>query len=255
MRATNRSLAQRFLWHLRPPWKDKFCHEHWWQENPIKGDRIAIVWEVLRRHPDAEKFLVRDKASNFSSSKAPSIMDWFLAEHGLKSWQQLGRDQKNCRRLLSWILPQRGILPDPKEAVMIIGGPDSEDSETFDRIRELGRRFGKSVRSGSDADEDALEEADRLWREASSIAIGPVTAGHVLITFNPLIQGVEELVRARVREVVALCRAKRKRPLGRARSVDWLIVISDFEIAELSGTKRDDQLSARYRRIIGSFSF
>ena len=43
----------------------KFNHDHWETGKPLKVEPAAVVWEVLRRHPRAEKLLAKEGLTFF----------------------------------------------------------------------------------------------------------------------------------------------------------------------------------------------
>src|SRR5476651_2018375 len=41
-----------YTWHLRPPFNELFCADHWWESAPsAKVDSVAALYELARRHP------------------------------------------------------------------------------------------------------------------------------------------------------------------------------------------------------------
>ena len=84
--------------------------------------------------------------------------------------------------------------------------------------------------------------------------------GDLLIAFDPYQPNVELKVAAEAKAMARRWRRlfpkRRRQSHGRLRPGSWLPVIEDFEYEELTRgphTKRNDQLFARYRRIIGAW--
>ncbi len=84
------SESEKFLWHLLQPWVEKYSHQHWWGEAAQGVELEAAIWEILRRHPDTEWFLISDFLDPESN---PTDANWSPREQFLKEnldvyWQQ-----------------------------------------------------------------------------------------------------------------------------------------------------------------------
>src|SRR6266568_5718956 len=85
-----RSGPEEFLWHLCPPWLAEYSHHHWWENNTQNVEREAVIWEILRRHPYSEWFLIEglvdwnhdEAAENWSPDEE------FFREHLDIYWQR-----------------------------------------------------------------------------------------------------------------------------------------------------------------------
>ena len=122
------------------------------------------------------------------------------------------------------------------------------------------RRNATTQVGGSD------ESLAKIWESADCGSnMGWFASGRLLVAFDPYLPNIEGLVVQRVRATVRkwrclfpkpFAKSPMHRPPGRLRIRDWLAVIRNFEQIEMDRdprTKRDDQLFARYRRIIGSW--
>lgn len=256
--------AEKYLWHLRPPWHDKFDHEHWWMQNPEKANQDAAVWEVLRRHPQTGKLLTKETPLYQESSE----IEFTLAFHGALSWPKIGKAewlgllQKRWSQNLSDLPPQWGVSRHGLSEIDVIQNQE---------IKDLGKRYWDTYKPSlphRPGDFNALKRAQKIWNKSAAPlgAFGggsnfwtfcSLSLGRVLIGFDPNKPGIEKLVQKKVREII---KEKRRRkgtdaPTGRSFWKVWLDVIAKFEEAELARTtkqKRDDQLFARYRRIISA---
>ena len=255
--------TERFLWHLRGQWREKLDHDHWWKGKENEATQDAAVWEVLRRHPRTEKLLTEELPLYQESSR----IDFALAYHGTTSWLALAKEDtgfvKRWSDSLSELPPQWGICRYGAYEVDII-----QDEE----IKELGKRYWKTYdpyHTPKPEDSAALKRAQEVWDRsspppgafgggASFDAFLSLSLGKVLIGFNPNKPGIGELVQRKVREIIKEARRRKVTDSvpGKSYSPDWLRVISQFEESELSRdtrrTIRDDQLFARYRRIISA---
>jgi hypothetical protein len=263
-RSEQRRDAERYLWHLTPAWRNKFDHDHWWTNNPSKANQEAAVWEVLRRHPKSGD-LISEKEPLYQNSPQ---FEFFLKSEGLLSWPKMSAGDtdtslfEHWARSLSDLPPQWGIRTRGYFDVEIIQN---------DEIKELGKRYWDAFRPSHwdrPIDRAALKAARKIWDRSigppgsigggtNSEAFNALTLGRVLVSFDPCKPGIESIVRKRVREAIKDARRNRKKEpvAGRAYWKEWLTVIAAFETDEMSRItskeNRDDQLFARYRRIIG----
>jgi hypothetical protein len=179
--------------------------------------------------------------------------------HGTLSWPALARThkslQKSWSRKLCELPPQHGIQEFDDDAVGVIFHPE---------IAALGKKYWNWIDNGVEGGSDALHRAQEIWN-ASAAEIGhfgdginsgvfwTLSLGQVLVSFDPKIPGIENVVRREVEKIVA---RHREHHVGRSRCEDWLNVIREFEETQLNSKKNvilDDQLFARYRRIIGKW--
>jgi hypothetical protein len=295
-----RSESEEFLWHLRRPFLGEFSHQHWWEDGGKAVEMEAAIWEILRRHPFVEWFIIQtlidweaDRSSqNWSPEEAfvqenldpywqnrrPHFIehvrmwsyknrpagwdfDFVLESYGLYSWLELPkREQKYWKEEIQNLQSQHGFQTDRSEAVEIIPDINRLPKQTLANLRAAA----KSQRAAP----GEKESLKKLWAaEHCGNALEEFASGYLLIKFNPYLPNVDRLVSEQVRSAVRKWRRffplpadkwNRHRPPGRARISDWLAIIKSFEQAELSRdgrTKRDDQLFARYRRIIKAWDF
>jgi hypothetical protein len=169
------------------------------------------------------------------------------------------REQKYWKGEIQKLQSQHGFQTNAHEDAEII-----PDIDSFSKQRLAKLRTAAKCRRG-DAGSAALKT---LWEEEHcGEATEAFASGYLLIKFNPYAHNVGNLVSERVRIAAKkwcqffpkpVDKWKLHRPPGRARIADWLGIIKTFELAELSRddrTKRDDQLFARYRRIISAWKF
>jgi hypothetical protein len=262
-RSAERREAEQYLWHMAPKWCNKFDHEHWWEKDSKEATQEAAVWEVLRRHPQTEN-LITEKVPLYQTSLQ---LEFSLKFKGLFSWPKMAEgeslyfSQKHWAESLSELPPQWGV---PRYGVFEIDVIENEE------IKELGKRYWDTYRpsrSHKRSDFNALRRARKIWDDsigsrgsygggANFDAFNSLTLGRVLVGFDPRRPGIEKLVQRTIREIIKS--AKRKgdgaERVGKSYWRDWLIIIAEFEKAEMTRIakqKRDDQLYVRYRRIIG----
>jgi hypothetical protein len=255
--------ADKYLWHLRPPWKDKFDHDHWWIKGQQEVNQCAAVWEVMRRHPRTKMLLSKEAVLY---QEAPEI-EFYMAFDAHKSWPRIAKldfvssMQQHWSESLSELPPEWGVCRHDFNTLTII-----EDQV----IKDLGRRYWKTFSPTIEhkpEDHKALDLAEEVWNKsgprpggfgggANFDAFCALSLGRILIGFDPTRPGIEKVVQKKVREIItnAKTRSGTDSVAGRSFWKAWLNVIAEFERAESARNpkqKRDDQLFARYRRVIG----
>ena len=256
--------AEKYLWHLRPPWLARFDHNHWWlksESSQEEQSQAGAMWEVLRRHPHTEKLLNRDPALK------PPLLEFerYLADFGGCSWLKFTdlniKFAKYWRKSLIDLPSQWGFVTDGMFEVCPIKDP---------KIEALGKRYAASVdryRDLKKIDIAALKEAYLLWNatcddnglkvpvlESNASAFNALFGGCILIYFDPAKPGIAEIVNRKVRRLINEIRnnSGKRNLVRRSHWEGWLSVIARFEQGELSlepKTIRNDQNFARYRRI------
>jgi hypothetical protein len=297
----SRSESEEFLWHLLPPWLGEYSHKHWWGNDTQNVEREAVIWEILRRHPYSEWFLIEslvdwnhdEAAANwspheqlfqenldvywqrrrkkfldlirlspaFSWRRREKDIDLMLAAYACRSWVELPkREQKRWRQELSEQLDsQHGFrAADGAYAVDVIPNIESLSDKFLAKLRAAAKCYYSSRGNN--------KSLASIWeRESCGNADNQFALGRILVAFDPYVPNIEGLVAKRVRVAVRKWRCLFPKPFdkspmhrspGRLRIQDWLAIIRNFEQTEMDRdprTKRDDQLFARYRRIIGSW--
>jgi hypothetical protein len=224
--------AEHYLWHLDDPC---FDHEHWWKGKENKIPIVAVVWEIIRRHPNAAR--VHEKR-NLAEMNFLGIS---IRAHGFCSWPKLTLKQKSDiqKRIWKHLPSQHGYVVPP---VTVLND-----------MRPL-MRYLKSEKGGKKL--MALQEP-YLNRRLCDETLSSHRSGQIIVAIDPGAQSwrVIESVKAAVEN----WRGKVKMPTGgKARNDQRLVVITNFEKEELSRklskTNRNADLFTRYRRIIGSFN-
>lgn len=259
--AERRRESLKFLWHLYPPYLEKYDHTHWWKKDSPTQD--AAMWEVLRRHPQAEKLLSHDQSLNSNLLEFEANIQCF----GHLSWPEAIQSHikfaKYWGKSLLALPPQWGVVKQGMFDVDLI-----QDHE----LKELGRRFNDSLQryqSPEKIDHDAIRRAYQIWNATRVIdrmkvpvlnsnvsAFNALFNGYVLVGFDPTKPGIAEMVEKTVRGIIH--DVKHRNDIGNTTRKSyweaWLVVIAQFEDAELSRLRtkkkviRNDQLFARYRR-------
>ncbi len=236
----DRHEAEKYLWHLRPECREHFDHDHWWKKSGTNVPMEAVLWEIFRRHPETQRYhneICDGKialASLFPTSPPPQIAAWCC-----DSWPKLKKTPRRLwhEYLLEVIPPQRGFHPG---AVIVLNNYRKELLSPWDsgkgdpaKFRDYIGRLSMTPTYQSRMTADVIEHDDK---------------GRILFAIDPLSTGagkrVEQVVKEWRKEKSAVKR-------GNSRLGQWGDVISSFEKQELKCEKRNDQLFARYRRIIG----
>lgn len=236
-----RQEAQRYHWHLLPPWRERFDHDHWWLKPGQQVPLEAGIWEIFRRHPDMPSHIHRITASTetqilMSNQPAPIL----VAGYCFRSWPKLEkRHRKLWREFLEEVMPpQRGFHPGSvivlndyrKKAISLRSEAKGDPAKVLNCVRFLS--FVDTYQDQMTAD---VVEHDKK--------------GRILIAVDPLATGTGKLVEQIVKDWRKEKSAVKR---GKPRLGQWGDVIYSFETRELSGQKRSAQLFARYRRIIGA---
>ncbi len=220
--------AEKYLWHLRPPWRDEFDHDHWWLNQGEDKEPVtleAAMWEIFRRHPKTlsrrehnEAMVKLNSGSKKETDDDGTKLQLFLSTYCCKSWPDL---QDATRGLWQVLLgekfpPQRGFYPSPVN-------------------------FLNYHRATGDRDEE-------WW--LSRLVVHFHKKGRLIFAVDPFATGTGKLVEQFVKE---WRQGKNPTNKGKSHLGQWLDVISSFESKELvrnSKEKQNDQLFCRYRRII-----
>jgi hypothetical protein len=230
--AENWARAKSFLWHLDPPWRDKFSHEHWWNQ-PIEVSLESTMWERFRRHPMArqlnEKF---EKIKSSSNENEDTLMDACLRQPALAiadfvcmPWPEFSGYRYGIafwkRFLYYQVPPHLGYYPNPLHVV----------SEA--------RRRTPTPRAVAEFVAECIMQAEHKRR--------------ILISVDPFADGLGKLVEKAAAE---WRQGKPPHKKGKPHSRRWLKAISEFERSEAgrkSKEKRDERLFTQYRRTIDGF--
>jgi len=273
-------MRARYTWHLRPPFNDEFDCSHWWEDQTDVNEiaPVGILYELARRHP-----LVGEVRSKFRHAKwygqefraplvgaakervASQAFDDLGQESGaihclcligLKSWPTLGgRDRdywEDCAGNLKG-LECRDEL-------------ERCDSITLSALADiLIKRVSKLKRKGkgmTNEEFNKLVAKDWVKSPPSSEELGAALVqealdahlhGHLLIAVAPDL--VEEDAKSLLAKTYRRHRVLNPAPKQRARSENWLPLISEFEHAEASGDKSKSQAFTRYRRALDLIRF
>jgi len=225
------------------------------------------MWEVLRRHPQAEKLLSHGQSLNSNLLEFEAHIQRF----GHLSWPEAIQSHikfaKYWGKSLLALPPQWGVVKQGMFDVDLIQDHD---------LKEFGRRFNDSLQryqSPEKIDHDASRRAYQIWNATRVIdrmkvpvlnsnvsAFNELFNGNVLVGFDPTKPGIVEMVEKTVRRIVDEIKSIEKGGSFARKLywVAWLDVIAQFEDSEIPRLLshlpprkipiRDDQLFARYRR-------
>jgi len=187
--------------------------------------------------------------------------DLILECHAMDSWIELPKaTQKSWKEEIRKLRSQHGFRTDEDYMVPVM--PDTDIL-----VKALKTRVTRSTRREAENSEQAKEIA-KLWDSRFGEWVkSAFCSGQAIIVFDPLLPDVERILKDRVQRLLcelrksvpkAFCNSAKIPTIGRARIEEWLSVIEAFEKVELAAdrrVKRNDQLFARYRRIIKSWKF
>jgi hypothetical protein len=229
--------AEHYLWHLRPEWRERFDHEHWWNGKEDKVPIEAVMWEIMRRHPNAARVHQR-----WNSDDEMNELQFQVGRDGLRSWPKLTAQQQGDFKKRLWELsPSHHGFAAPPVTVL-------NDFRPFDKhIRKL-----KSKKDNERLSEFKMRLERRLWRNMLSFH----NKGQIIVAID--IGGNADRVARGVKEAVQKLRGAAKlNAIGKSRTFQRLNVIAEFENEELSRklskTNRNADLFTRYRRTIDCF--
>ena len=253
-----------YTWHLRPPFRDEFDHTHWWDQSDV--DPKAALYELARRHPLVGKVRAStrraawygqelraphsDAALEKSVSQAVEDL-WKQPEAirclcliGLKPWSKLSLRE----RQFWW-----------RSAGNLKGVDSRDDSErcgsvtlsALQKIRiELAVKLGRKANAMTKKQlADLLLKETKSPRWSAAICREAVVAddkGYWLIAVAPDLDESEAktLLSKTYRSHRVLYPAAKQR----ARPMNWLALISEFENVEVSSNKTRSKAFTGYRR-------
>jgi hypothetical protein len=267
---SDRLEAEKYLWHLHLPWRNKFNHEHWWDENSKPPDG-AVVWEILRRHPRAKRILEEKGTKYFQSD-----LEHFISFNAPLSWPLLGKIDamlhKSWAKALGELPVQHGISNVDREGIFQVVKVIGEKNLTqLNEISSLGKQHWNSISSGGKIAIREWKRAQMIWNNSAArggIVGGGInwetfaylSLGGVLIGFDPNFPGVDKLVQKKIKEIIAAARPETGAPSTKGKSY-WkseLKAIKAFE-ADYMGHeeihKRDEKLFTPYRNSISKWKW
>lgn len=264
-----------YLWHLREPFvgpdsehnPQLFDHSAWWEDSGNEVTRVAALWEVFRRHPRTLK-LLNGRLEAANSLEPVNDLDWFLCDHALSSWVNLarrsgsgheregvGRRQKRLEgewiKALQELPPQKGFDGRPCVSVTL-KALDTGSGANPNAALVLDRGLHRKAKTDPES-QSILEMATEVHaREVGRLAEEQHREGRIIIAIAPDISNLDDAMKLFQKCYRAHWKAGKK---GKGRMEDWFAVIRKFEAEELDATeaktRRDPQLFARFRRVIG----
>jgi hypothetical protein len=237
-------------------WEANPADEEWSPKEQFLQENLHPYWRHRRR-----KYVEFIRAWSYWNRPAGKDFDLMLEAYAFYSWLELPKkEQKHWKQeLFKQLDLQHGYCPDLSYLVNVLPDIYSMSKEVLTKLRVAAKRHY----STASRDESLRKTWNKELKE--NALIGGFAWGQIFVGFDPCVPNIEKLVMERVRAIVQKWRrlfpkshvkSHDRRPPGRARVADWLGIIKRFEQAELSrddGTKRDDQLFARYRRTIGGW--
>ncbi len=232
--------AARFLWHLQDA---RFDHEHWWSGKE-EGVRVeAAVWEIIRRHPNAERVYQKRNLTGLNRLGIflKAVKDWrHRTPRGFFSWSKLTAPERNNfkKRIWEHLPSQHGYVVPP---VTVLND-----------FRPLMRHL-KSKRSSKKF--MALQEPHLCHRLCDETVLAH-RSGQIIVAIDPGAQYWR--IEKSLKSAVADWRGEVKPPAGeKDRTGQRLKIIASFERKKLDGTfsknSSEAQLLTRYRRTIANF--
>lgn len=282
------ALRRRYIWHLRPPFRNSFDRCHWWHKQS-EIEPAAALYELARRHPlvrdqwlRAVALIRRNNREILARPGSPAYVDtrfsriitvehWFSTDAkfgrvppslywtcllGLKSWEKLDYTER-----INW-----------KFTVGILKGLDFRDVDLqcrslndaanwkirFQREDALGdkvkgKRRGQEIGAVINADLAANPPTTEEWETAIvASALGAYRRGYLLFAVAADLSAKK--AGSALERAYPSARRHYGRAEQRARWQDWLPLIAAFEDAETSEGAYS-QTFARYRRAMDGIDF
>jgi len=243
-----------YTWHLRPPFDKDFDHTNWWKnQSESDNDPAAALYEITRRHSLICACHVGGLDCGLKRYSFHPIR--FLAIHGLKSWPRLGSLKQLCWKKVAGHIKGVDCRDDTIKCFSI-------ETEAYGYLKNRRVFATKKYRNITVEKVDFLVEEDMIENpplmrnmeaKIKEAAVKAFRNGYLLIAVAPDIatDNAESLMAKEFRQYRAIKGISKPR----ARWVDWLQLISDFEDSEcrLGGAK--SELFTRYRRIMDDIEF
>lgn len=282
---TDHEIRNRYTWHLRAPFTDKFDSDHWWRSQP-NSDPAAALYELARRHPrvgnallaqddyltESYKALLESCLSTPDKAQGPALMATVnhlaqvsrkpaaiicLMLCGLRSWPKLSALEQECWKGMAGKLKGVDCRLNPNRLRSI-------DEEAFFFRREVFA-LGPVAKRLAEQSVTALspEAFDRLVEEEinrdqhrptrqekeSEIALRATLAhrqGMLLFAVAPDLN-MEEARRLFVSELRKQQKRRRIEPTKSAQIKHWLTLIAKFEKTEQGTRSRDNAKSDLFK--------
>ena len=254
------AMRARYTWHLRPPFKDEFDRTYWWQgKDQSKIEPVAALYELARRHPLVnETPLEKTSLPGVPLPKVPTI---FETKPSLRSTQRLG--------MRSWLKLTASERRNWKASISRMKGFDFRQIESLsiDITRQAHLKISQQRDEQFTLTKNITwdcgfcgfwrsyaKPTDNEWEAAiSQCAVEAHRQGYVLIAVTP------NLTTAKAGTAMVKQYSEHHRlypypqPTQRARTLDWLSIISAFE--NMTSGKWDSQIFVRYRRALDGIRF
>jgi hypothetical protein len=276
---------RKYTWHLRPPFKDKFDHSHWWTGKPQSEiEPEAALYELARRHPLVREKWLRNFAAATHSRRGVAIwipsmsMDWtekiirppyndfscpqslyWTCLTGLQSWAKLTYTERGNWRCSVGILKGLDFRWEELKcrSITLLADwkiRDQREAKLGDKVKGVkrGQEIGRIINADLAANPPTIEE----WNDAIAYwAVKAYRQGYVLLAVAPDLtpDKAASVMKKAYRE--HLCFYPPANSVQRARPEQWLPLIEEFEDDETSPSKAKSQVFARYRRALAEIRF
>ena len=265
----------RYAWHLRPPFKNEFDRKHWWEKkSDSEIEPIAALYELARRHPrvgqlrlqflnagwygqelraplsgNAEKAMV-SQACDDLGRKSEAIHCLCLI--GLKSWPTLGDRSQDFWASSAGKMKGLDCRDDILKCSSIIleaGGQLLARRAFSLKHPQAKLALPKKLLHGNLED---LFSSREMEATIARFAVADYQNGQLLISVAPdlTLDHAKILFEREYRKHQKLTIAPRQR----ARSENWLPLISAFENEEADGGKKS-QAFIKYSRAMNGIRF
>jgi hypothetical protein len=246
--------AAKYLWHLKPPWRDEFDHVAWWSApGEKKPGGEAAAWELFRRHPKIpdyiNEFLLRPKhqpppsfAASSNTTHLPELPT--LSVCSIWPWPKLPAPCRELWRLFleNYLQPQHRVGPIGKVTAL--------------NEARLKAEIEANERRGNGHPLDLATIRAMTFRDHQTEMLDSVEShhkkGHILIAIDPR-AGMGAIAKAVKHHLTALRKELGIKGAAKDRDGQRLKAVQKFEASEGSRgakQKRDEKLFTKYRRII-----
>jgi hypothetical protein len=225
----------------------------WAPDEAFLVAHVAPYWQKRRK-----QFLDLLKKKEFSRLCCRDY-DLILSNCAEKTWEKLSSlEKKGWKESLDHLESQHGFVNRFAEinSVTVIPDLDALPNGALDELKRAQRKF---TQENGELINNFLQKY--IPEDTICAALG---SHRITICFDPNFPNIQSILKKRLGQIVSrwkktLPMPKSKsvsRPFGRLHFKKWLKLIAAFEMSEQSRKRailRDDQLFARYRRLIGGW--
>jgi hypothetical protein len=258
------AIRRRYTWHLRSPFKEEFDRSHWWKgKDQSKIEPVAALYELARRHPHViEVPPKKGWQYGITSDKWQALYEPRPSLHstqrfGMKSWPTLTTSEQEEWK--SSVGMMKGLDFRKKDDLCISVTKSAHLTITQQRHvrhQEVLQTAPENLKGlydviGSIGLFVNPNPTDREMEAAvAQQAIEAYHRGYLLLAVAPDLSSDKATVL--MQKIYGDTKRKYANPKQRARSENWLPLISEFE--DVPDSPKSDAFN-RYRRVLDGIHF